>query len=328
MTTIKIFTSNGCRGRTSCYFSAAASLSAVLYSAAALLCLCQPAHADSAYEAYAQLSNQDYLTAENFEALQKLEAVNAKGFAGHGLSGSVRRPGEVVFAYGTSRPEIICQVLELTDIGFKPGEIINSVQIGDGARWSVQSALSGTPQGQQQHLIVKPFDSGLKTWLLVTTNERTYHLALKSSIEGFMPMVRFAYPEDAIKALNAKAVQEADYKKRNTIAGTNVTVDKLNFNYELDGDEELKPLRVFNDGAKTFIELKPGLSGKKLPALLVVNQEGGLFSEDKLSIANYRVSGARFILDGVPSHLRLILGDDGGPECDIKLKDSRLEVRS
>lgn len=300
-------------------YQSAAGRAGILVLLGLYIAAAAPAAADSAYEVYAQSAEPDYLTADNFYTLDRLEQVNQRGSQGRGLSGSVRRPGEVVFAYGTSRPEIICQVLELTDIGFAPGEIINSVQIGDAARWSVQSALSGSAGGGQQHLIIKPFDSGLKTSLVVTTNERTYHLGLKSSLAGFMPTVRFSYPEDEIKILNQQALQAQEYKKRNTIAGTNVTVDSLNFNYEITGDEKLKPLRVFNDGSRTFIELKPETAGKTLPALLVVHKEGGLFSDDHLSVANYRFNGSRFILDGVPDHLRLLLGSEDALSCDIKL---------
>lgn len=290
----------------------------------ALLLLPPVVLADSAYEVYAQMSQQDCLNTDNEATLDALSAAALPSYPGQGLSGTVRRPGEVVFAYGNSLPQILCQVLELTDVAFEPGELIETVQIGDGARWSVQSAQSGSAVGKmQQHLVIKPFDSGLRTSLLVTTDKRTYHLTLKSSLKGFMPMVRFTYPEDEIKRLNAKARELAAYQERNTIAGTGVTVDQLCFAYELDGDEDLKPVRVFNDGRKTFIELSAAFKGAPLPALLCVEQEGGLFSGDKLSVVNYRVQGTRYVLDGVPSHLRLLSGGDGGLSCDIRLHTSK-----
>ncbi len=279
-----------------------------------------PAFADSAYDSYAALSNSSVLTEENYQTLDQLTARSQTGEYGRGLSGAVRRPGEVVFAYGASRPEILCQVLELTDIALQAGESINSVQIGDGARWAVQSAVSGTPAGLlQQHLIVKPFDTGLQTSLLITTDKRTYHVALKSSLEGFMPMVRFTYPEEAVMQLSREAAQKADYQARNQVAGTGVTVDDLCFAYEFTGDEELKPLRVFNDGKKTIIELPAALLRQELPALLVVSQKGGIFSSDKLAAVNYRVQGARYVLDGVPRRLRLLSGGRDGQSCDITL---------
>ncbi len=291
-----------------------------LICSAAYWAFSTPVHADSAYEVYALQANQDYLDAANYAALDALAAQEECGMDGRGLCGAVRRPGEVVFVYGSSRPQILCQVLELTDIAFEPGELLQSVQIGDGARWSVQSALSGNHLGAQQHLIIKPFDSGLKTSLVVTTDKRTYHLALKSSLEGFMPMVRFTYPEQELQRMNVQLQQKQDYVARNTVAGTHVTLDELNFKYAISGDEALKPERVFNDGRKTIIELPEQLlRAGQMPALLCVNADGGLFSEDALSTVNYRVQGARYVLDGVPSHLRLLSGDDG-LSCDIRLQ--------
>ena len=294
----------------------------VSISCAALLILSRGVQADSAYEVYAQQSNQDYLTEDNYATLDALAQRAQWGMAGQGMAGAVQRPGEVVFAYGSSRPQVLCQVLELTDVAFEPGEVIQTVQIGDSARWSVQSALSGTNFTAQQHLIIKPYDSGLRTSLVVTTDKRTYHLALKSSLEGFMPMVRFTYPEDEMVKLNQKMQQQEDYVKRHTIAGTSVTLDKLNFNYHLEGDDAIKPERVYNDGQKTIIELPQKVfSSGQLPALLCVSQSGGFFSADKLSTVNYRLQGRRFVLDGVPEKLRLLSGAEDGLRCDITLQE-------
>lgn len=288
------------------------------------LCAAGTVQADSAYDSYAAMSGSEVLTPEDLQLLQELNRRNHSRRTDPVLSGMVQRPGEVVFAFGSSRPQILCQVLELTDIAFEPGEILQSVQIGDAARWSVESALSGTGSMAVQHLVIKPFDSGIATSLLVTTDRRSYHLALKSSLSGFMPQVRFVYPSEQTKALSIQAAQQAAYRERNTVQGTGVTVDELDFAYEISGDEALKPLRVFNDGRRTFLEFAE-FKGGRMPALLVVNQAGGLFSDDRQALVNYRVQGRRFVVDGVPEHMRLVLGEDSeATVTDIE----RQEVRS
>ena len=43
----------------------------------------------------------------------------------------------VVFAYGTQNASVVTSVLTVTDIELEPGEIINSVNVGDPSRWNV-----------------------------------------------------------------------------------------------------------------------------------------------------------------------------------------------
>ena len=74
------------------------------------------------------------------------------------------------------------------------GEAINSVSTGDNLRWSVEAVVSGEGPTQQPHLIVKPFDRGLMTSVIVTTTRRTYRLNLRSTDYQYMHAVSFTYP--------------------------------------------------------------------------------------------------------------------------------------
>src|SRR5690606_7036773 len=80
----------------------------------------------------------------------------------------------------------------------QPGEQVNSIHLGDQARWLIEPAVTGQGSAEVQHLIVKPLDVGLETSLVVTTNRRTYHMRLRSHRRDFMPRVSFNYPEDAL----------------------------------------------------------------------------------------------------------------------------------
>jgi Conjugal transfer protein len=86
--------------------------------------------------------------------------------------------GAVQFRWPAEIPSIVCAVLQVTDVALEPGEAITSVSTGDNLRWSVEAVVSGEGPAQQPHLIIKPFDRGMTTSVVVTTTRRSYHLTL------------------------------------------------------------------------------------------------------------------------------------------------------
>ena len=272
-------------------------------------------HADWVYESYKDSTdNGNYLTEADEKTLFDLQQSESPGPSGRGMGGMVSAAGEVTFSYGSSRPVIVCAVLELCDIALEGGEVINSVQIGDSARWHVSTAASGNEGGRVQHLIVKPLDNGLKTSMVVATDRRTYHLRLKSTFDDYMPLVKFVYPGQELSDMNR---QLEDYRKKNSKKGGTgkpsggVEASKLRFDYELEGDDEIMPVRVYHDGQKTYIDMKDNIYARKTPALLIVSKRGGWFSSDREHVANYRMQGNRYIIDGVLQEAKLILGEEG-----------------
>ena len=83
--------------------------------------------------------------------------------------------GSVQFIFGGQSIDIVCAVLQVCDIELQMGEEVNSIHLGDSARWKIEPAITGYGSSEIQHLVIKPLDVGLKTNLLVTTNRRTYH---------------------------------------------------------------------------------------------------------------------------------------------------------
>src|SRR5271165_4275954 len=102
--------------------------------------------------------------------------------------------GAVEFRWPAEIPSIVCAVLQVTDVALEPGEAITSVSTGDNLRWSVEAVVSGEGPAQQPHLIIKPFDRGLMTSVVVTTTRRSYHLTLRSTDQQYMHEVSFTYP--------------------------------------------------------------------------------------------------------------------------------------
>jgi P-type conjugative transfer protein TrbG len=216
--------------------------------------------------------------------------------------------GAIHFLYGAQQPSIVCAVLQVCDVSLQAGELVNSIHLGDTARWTVEPAITGSGSAETQHLIIKPMDVGLETSLVVTTNRRTYHFKLRSHRTQYMPQVAFTYPEDALAKWDVIRSRETQERDQKTIPQTGEYLGDLNFDYDLDGDAAWMPVRVFNDGSKTILQMPKAMAQTEAPTLLVLRKDGGLFTDDETVMVNYRVQGDRYIVDTVFDKAILIAG--------------------
>ena len=73
----------------------------------------------------------------------------------------------------------------------------------------------------------------------------------------------FSYPDDDNSQkwqqhLLAQRAEAQDGKREAQLMPALITADKLNFSYKVTGaTEQLRPVRVFDDGAKTYIQMRP-----------------------------------------------------------------------
>lgn len=221
--------------------------------------------------------------------------------------------GAVRFIYGEQQANIVCAVLQVCDVELQPGEQLNNVNVGD-PRFTVEPAVSGAGATEVLHLVIKPLDVDLRTTLIVTTNRRTYRINLRSHRTDFMQQVSFIYPEDAAAKLQSARMREAKEKQEKTFPQTGEYLGDLNFRYELSGSAPWKPVRVYNDGVKTVIQMPAAMAQTEAPTLLVVRKEGGLFSDDETVMINYRVQRDRYIVDTVFDKAILIAGVGRGQD--------------
>ena len=49
--------------------------------------------------------------------------------------------GAVVFLFGAAEPSIVCAVLQICDVQLQAGEQVNSINVGDSARWLLEPAV-------------------------------------------------------------------------------------------------------------------------------------------------------------------------------------------
>ena len=209
--------------------------------------------------------------------------------------------GAIRFLHGAVQPSIVCAVMQVTDIELEPGEQINNISIGDSARWLVEPAVTGAGVAEVQHIILKPMDVGLETSLIVTTNRRTYHFRLKSHKTQYMPKVSFIYPDAVQARFLAQKERQTEEKEKLTIPETQEYLGNLDFAYRISGSAPWKPVRVYNDGVKTIIQMPPKMSQTEAPSLLVLNG-------DEEVMVNYRLQGDRFIVDQLFDKAILIAG--------------------
>lgn len=187
----------------------------------------------------------------------------------------------------------------VTDIALQPGENLVAVASGDTVRWVVGDTSSGTGAEKRIHVLVKPFSAGLSTNLVITTDRRTYHVALASTTGPAMAALSWSYPQDELLAV--RRAQEAAAAAAPVAAG--LDIERLSFAYQISGDRPpWRPLRAFDDGRQTFIEFPPSVAVGEAPPLFLVDERG------EAQLVNYRLRGRYYVVDRLFDTAELRLG--------------------
>ena len=123
-------------------------------------------------------------------------------------------------------------------------------------RWTVGDTVSGSGPNEQVHILVKPMEANLSTNAIITSTKRTYYLDLKSFADTYMAAVSWRYPAEAIKRFFAPRMEEPQLINASfTLAEAMPSEEDMRFDYIIKGDTpRWRPTRVFDDGAKVFIE--------------------------------------------------------------------------
>jgi type IV secretion system protein TrbG len=220
---------------------------------------------------------------------------------------AVGSDGRVVYSYGAGLPTVVCAPLRVCIIELQAGErLAGEPHIGDSVRWNISPATFGHGDSTTPVIVLKPQTSGLDTNLLVTTDRRAYYIRLLSKPEDYVARVAFAYPDDLAKEANWKeqAAKQREQERKNIIAEVHGSPpESLFFNYKITAKNEvLKPVRVFDDGQKTFIQISHDTQVREAPVLVVLGKDG------KQEMVNYRVKGDTYIVDRVFDRAELVLG--------------------
>jgi P-type conjugative transfer protein TrbG len=205
--------------------------------------------------------------------------------------------------------ELTSALDHVTDIQLKPGESLTTPPTaGDTVRWNIGVMRSGNPLGEVTHLIVKPLDEDIETNLIITTDQHVYQLHLKSG-DFHTPVVSWNYPED-VEAKLRQAIH------REEIQEVTVRPENLRFTYNILGEDvKWKPVRVFDDGMKTFIQMPQQMRVSDAPVLFLLDKA------NEPLLVNYRVKGDYYIVDRLFDGAELRVGPE--ETITIELDDGK-----
>jgi type IV secretion system protein VirB9 len=133
-----------------------------------------------------------------------------------------------------------------TSLEFAEGEEVQTISVGTNYAWQL------SPLGRR--LFIRPLEEGVKTNMTIITNRRTYQFEIESkahtsvSDEELVYVVRFFYPDEELDS-----IEPGDEE----LSAPTSTVKPYNFNYTLEGNDAIAPLKVFDDGINTFFEFLP-----------------------------------------------------------------------
>ena len=236
----------------------------------------------------------------------KLALEKAEGWKQDPHVPAAGKDGRVVYTFGAGLATVICAPLRVCVLELQPGEqVVGEPHIGDSVRWSIAPAVSGAGSAVTNMVIIKPKEPGLDTNLVIPTSRRAYYIRLVSRQQEYLPLVAFAYPDDDL-AKWKQAVAAQDRTREEFEASQLTPVDGLSnmhFDYQVTGGSQfLRPVRVVDDGKKTYIQMPDGTAVREAPILVV----SGLDSTAEM--VNYRVKGNMYIVDRLFEHGALLLG--------------------
>ena len=272
----------------------------------------QPASEPAAQPAAVSAVPKDFVEHKNILLSQSAQA-------GVALSESLQseknmpvptKDGRILYTYGVGLPTAVCAPFRVCTIELQPGEkMTGEPKIGDDVRWLVEPGTSGTGDAATPLLLIKPRQDGLDTNMVVTTDRRTYYVRLISKTTDYIARMAFNYPDDEkIKwdaYLQKQKQEEAEGRAASRVDGIAPGgMDSLFFDYQVKGsdhDPSIRPIRVLDDGVKTYIVMSALAEHRELPTLVIHGVDGN-------EMVNYRVKGDTYIVDRLFDRAALLLG--------------------
>lgn len=208
--------------------------------------------------------------------------------------------GVVKFPYGMMEPVLVCAPERICIIELEAGEKIQNVSAGDTARWQLSPAAQGITPLVVVKVMIAPTDDMISSNLLITTDRRTYTLTLKSDPIDFVPRMGFYYPQDVVQnwggatASAASAATKADAAPKE-VSISQVDMANVNLDYNVEGDEMLKPTKVFDDGKRMYLQMSD--MANVAPVVMV---------DDRM--VNYRYRDNFYVIDMVGNKTTMLIG--------------------
>ena len=181
----------------------------------------------------------------------------------------------VTFIYDAAKIyTLLAQAGQFVHVELGSDEKIVTIQMSDTVRW-IASRVENPFVASR--IFFKPTQVGIATTAsVVTTGGRKYELLLQSVPDGSYryQRVSWSYPELALREEQAKAVVlEADRQERRRLEALEisapVSLENLNWDYDVDGKSDFRPEAVFDDGRFIYLRLPP--SAQDWPAVFLLD---------------------------------------------------------
>ncbi len=191
----------------------------------------------------------------------------------------------------------------LTAITLRPGEKLISKAAGDTVRWVLGETVQGSGANEQVIVLVKPVRGDLRTNIILTTDQRTYLLeAVSREGDAYTSVISWNYPQEEMREQMAARAAAA----QTVVSAT--SVENLNFSYRVEPvharhGPRWQPLRVFDDGLKTYIQFPANLGASEAPPLFLIGPH------DQAQLVNYRLLGGYYVVDRLIDVAELRLGE-------------------
>lgn len=247
------------------------------------------------------------------ELMKKVDALKQKESIAAAVSVAEEKPKKAimvgaksVYNYGEGKVyEVRAGVDRITDLELQAGEVISGSPVsGDTVRWKLNVIKAGGEEKEVTHVIVKPLEENIETNLILATDKHVYHLRLISG-DWYMPSIKWNYPQEEQEIVKIKQEKERQVER------LQIAPENLNFKYEIDGDSYAwKPVRVFDDGSKTYLQMKKEIKSDEAPALFLIEDE------EEPMLTNYRVKGDYYIVDRLFNKAELRVGKNKKVEIE------------
>lgn len=201
--------------------------------------------------------------------------------------------------------EINTKVGYVTDVQLRPGEVVQKIASGNTTQWQVDvDIVDGV-----QHVYIKPMVSGIRTNMIINTDQRSYRFLVNSTDEmEYVVVFNFAEldREAQLKAeAEALAAQQARLDNLKRLQNTH-----FNTNYKVIKTKNVKtvyvPKNIFDDGQKTYIEVSDLALRDNLP--LVYSYDD--WEKGKLQLVNYRLKNNVIEIDKVVNKMRVMFSQN------------------
>ncbi|QQE11318.1 TrbG/VirB9 family P-type conjugative transfer protein [Planctomycetota bacterium] len=258
------------------------------------------------------------------DMLQDLGVANKEATRSPAPDGFVNAIQYYDYAPGV-RYNVVGAVGYVTAIELERGEEIVSWSAGNTQDFTTETTTSGAGESMKQLLLVKPTKPHTTTNFVVTTTRRVYFIDMyANSSPNYQSAIAWNYP--LARLVQKMKRSEGRGYENSSVVSNKFDLDRLNFDYKLYYQEKGKdgkkkdaaapywaPLRVFDDGEKTFIQFPTSARYMELPPLFVLPTP----DSEEAQVVNYRKEGNYYVVDRLLGVAELRLGE--APQTIVKI---------